>query len=65
MLEVIIAKQMDRCELTQKLKQLGISNTDTANYVCIAFRESTFRTHVVSPTNDFGIFQLSGRWIIF
>lgn len=61
-LEVIIAKQMERCALVQKLKQLGLSNADNAKYVCIAFRESTFRTHVISPTNDYGIFQLSGRW---
>lgn len=61
-LEVIIAKQMERCELAQKLKQLGLSNADNAKYVCIAFRESTFRTHVISPTKDYGIFQLNGRW---
>lgn len=61
-LKVIIARQMERCELAQKLEILGLSNADNAKYVCIAYRESTFRTHVTSPTNDYGIFQLSGNW---
>ncbi|XP_063066625.1 lysozyme C II-like [Engraulis encrasicolus] len=63
------AYQMDRCDLARQLQAAGMQYTGVsiADWVCLAYRESTYRTDVVGPPNsdgsrDYGIFQVNNRY---
>ncbi|KAF0291551.1 Lysozyme C [Amphibalanus amphitrite] len=58
------AKVFGRCELARKLKALGISKYQIADWVCLAYHESRYNTAAVGRLNrdgsvDHGLFQIS------
>ncbi|XP_020801523.1 lysozyme B-like [Drosophila serrata] len=57
-------RTMDRCSLAREMSNLGVPRDQLARWTCIAEHESSYRTHVVGPTNyngsnDYGIFQIN------
>lgn len=59
----IESKVFERCELARALKNTyGLPQADIPNWVCIAFRESSYNTAAKSSTNDYGIFQINSKW---
>lgn len=47
-------------EIRNKICQVFVENCDEA--IIIARYESGLRTNVISPTNDWGLFQINCRW---
>ncbi|XP_060108665.1 lysozyme C, milk isozyme-like [Heteronotia binoei] len=63
------AKVYERCELAKRLKDHGMDSYQgysLANWVCLAFFESSFDTEAVARnkdgTHNFGIFQINSGW---
>lgn len=56
-------KVFDRCELARELKYThSLPAEQIATWVCIAYRESSFRTWVVGNGEDHGLFQISSQY---
>ncbi|XP_015283854.1 PREDICTED: lysozyme C-like [Gekko japonicus] len=68
-LVAVQAKIYERCELVKKLNDHGLDGYQgysLANWVCLAFFESSFDTRAVGHkkdgTSDYGIFQINSGW---
>nr|XP_056716977.1 lysozyme C, milk isozyme-like [Euleptes europaea] len=61
---------LGRCELAQTLQELGLdgyAGYSLANWVCMAFHESSYNTDAThyndyDGSTDFGIFQINSRY---
>ncbi|XP_075771034.1 lysozyme C-like [Pelodiscus sinensis] len=57
--------RIDRCKLIRMLKKHGMEGfvgKTVADWVCLVQHESNYNTNVVSPTRDYGIFQINSRY---
>lgn len=56
-------KVYDRCELARELRsQHNLPLDEIHTWVCIAQRESDFRTYVLGGSEDYGLFQISSLY---
>ncbi|XP_011180840.2 lysozyme D-like [Zeugodacus cucurbitae] len=65
--QVFGSRLFDRCLLANELIRFEVPKEQLARWICIAERESSFRTDAVGRTNldgsnDYGIFQINSRY---
>ncbi|XP_042303785.1 lysozyme C, milk isozyme-like [Sceloporus undulatus] len=63
------AEYLSQCDVAQQLQQLGLdgyAGYSLANWVCMAYHESSFNTDAINYDSngsaDFGIFQINSRY---
>jgi hypothetical protein len=55
------ARRVPKCEVMKALYRAGVPKGDLPDWNCLIQGESSYLTNQVSPTQDYGIFQINGN----